>query len=103
MVCVEDAAYSQDYLDPEKRSIANAVQVFFQDGTATPNIAVEYPIGHRRRRTEAIPLLVEKFRENLSSRFSEKQQDLIIELFQQPERLAQTTVHELVNLFVMNR
>jgi 2-methylcitrate dehydratase len=103
MVCVEDAAYSQDYLDPEKRSIANAVQVFFQDGTITPNIAVEYPIGHRRRRTEAIPLLVEKFRENLSSRFSEKQQDLIIELFQQPERLAQTTVHELVNLFVMNR
>jgi 2-methylcitrate dehydratase len=103
MVCVDNAAYSRDYLDPEKRSIANAVQVFFEDGTATPNIAVEYPIGHRRRRTEAVPLLGEKFRENLSSRFSEKQQDQMVELFQQPERLAQTTVHELVNLFVMNR
>jgi 2-methylcitrate dehydratase len=103
MVCVEDTAYSRDYLDPDKRSIANAVQVFFQDGTASPNIAVEYPIGHRRRRTEAVPLLVEKFRENLSSRFSEKQQDLIIELFQQPERLAQMPVHQLVNLFVLEQ
>jgi 2-methylcitrate dehydratase len=101
MMCVEDAAYSSDYLDADKRSIANAVQVFFQDGTATPNIAVEYPIGHRRRRTEAAPLLVEKFRENLSSRFSEKQQDQMIELFQQSERLAKMPVHELVNLFVV--
>jgi 2-methylcitrate dehydratase len=95
-------AYSRDYLDPDKRSIANAVQVFFQDGTATPNIAVEYPIGHRRRRTEAVPLLVEKFRENLSGRFSEKQQDHH-RAFQQPEQLDQTPVHELVNLFVMTR
>ncbi len=62
MVVAEDKAYSRDYLDPEKRSIANAVQVFFDDGTSTAKIAVEYPIGHRRRRTEGIPVLREKAR-----------------------------------------
>ena len=70
MVIVEDAGYSKDYLDPEKRSIANAVQVFFKDGTASEKVAVEYPIGHRRRRAEAIPLLVKKFDANLKSRLA---------------------------------
>ena len=60
MTVSEDTAYSKDYLDPDKRSIANAVQVFFRDGSSTPKIAVEYPIGHRRRRRDGIPLLQKK-------------------------------------------
>ncbi len=87
MTCVENPQYSRDYLDPDKRSIANAVQVFFKDGTSTENVAVEYPIGHRRRRAEAIPLLEEKFKENLSDRFlSEQIQDLLA-LFKDQEKL----------------
>src|SRR6516165_4483975 len=70
MVIIEDARYSEDYLDPDKRSIANAVQVFFKDGSATEKVAVEYPIGHRRRRAEGIPLLVNKFEANLNSRLA---------------------------------
>ena len=64
MVCVEDPQYSRDYLDPDKRSIANAVQVFFKNGTHTDKVEVHYPIGHRRRRAEAVPLLKQKFKDN---------------------------------------
>ena len=66
IVCVEDAGYSADYHDPEKRSIANAVTVEFNDGTSFAEVAVEYPIGHARRRTEGIPLLIEKYKTNLA-------------------------------------
>ncbi|MFN2410793.1 MAG: 2-methylcitrate dehydratase, partial [Halomonas sp.] len=69
MVVEEDPDYSSAYLDPEKRSIANAVQVFFDDGTATEKVAVAYPLGHRRRREEGMPLLLEKFQRNLATRF----------------------------------
>jgi 2-methylcitrate dehydratase len=100
MVCEELPAYSHDYLDPFKRSIANAVQIFFKDGSATPNIAVEYPVGHRRRRDEAIPQLFEKFRANMSTRYREVQIDEIIERFSQPDELDETPVHEFVNLFL---
>ncbi len=99
MICVEDPQYSRDYLDPEKRSIANAVQVLWRDGTQTEKVAVEYPIGHRRRRAEAVPLLREKFKENLAMVFAEKQARAIIDLFRQPEVLDNTSVHELVDLF----
>ena len=101
MVCVEDPQYSRDYLDPAKRSIANAVQVFFNDGTRTPIVEVEYPIGHRRRRQEAIPLLEDKFRENLASHFEAPQVDTIMNRFRDPERLDNSPVHEMVDLFVM--
>jgi 2-methylcitrate dehydratase PrpD len=83
MIVIEDARYSEDYLDPEKRSIANAIQVFFNDGSATEKIAVEYPIGHRRRRAEGIPLLVRKFEMNLNSRLAfhgQKILDLCLDL-----------------------
>src|SRR5438309_764424 len=73
MLCVEDPAYSTDYLDPQKRSIANAVQVFFKDGSSTEKVAVEYPLGHRRRRAEGLPLLIKKFEANLASRFASPQ------------------------------
>ena len=68
MEVVEEPRYSRDYLDPDKRSIANAVQVFFRDGSATERVEFEYPLGHRRRRKEAAPHLVEKFRANACTR-----------------------------------
>jgi 2-methylcitrate dehydratase len=62
MKVVEVPAFTRDYLDPEKRSITNSVQVFFKNGTATARVEVEYPLGHRRRRNEAEPVLLDKFR-----------------------------------------
>jgi 2-methylcitrate dehydratase len=69
MVVTEDVQYSNDYLNPEKRSIPNAVQVFFKDGTKTERVEVHYPIGHRRRRAEGIPELIKKFRGSLGGRY----------------------------------
>jgi len=100
MVCVEDPRYSRDYLDPAKRSIANAVQVFFADGSATEKVEVEYPIGHRRRRAEAIPLLEHKLLENLSGRLPERQVQAIIDLSRDAQRLDALPVREFVDLFV---
>jgi 2-methylcitrate dehydratase len=99
--CVEDPQFTRDYLDPEKRSIANAVTVRLKDGRELPEVVVEYPIGHRRRRTEGIPLLIEKFRRNLARRFPEKQQRVIAELSLDEDRLARTPVHEYLDLFVI--
>ncbi len=101
MVVVEDKSYSKDYLDPEKRSITNAVQVFFVDGTQTENVVVEYPIGHRRRRAEGLPLLVEKFKTNLARRFPEKQAGRILELGLDDSRLLNTPVNEFMDLWVI--
>jgi 2-methylcitrate dehydratase len=99
MACVENKQWTRDYLDPAKRSIANAVQVFFKDGTASDRIGVEYPVGHRRRREEGVPLLEAKFRTNLARRFPSKKQAAILELCQEQERLEATPVHEFVDLF----
>ena len=101
MVCVENKQWTRDYLDPDKRSIANAVQVFFKDGTRTANVAVEYPIGHRRRRKEGVPLLEAKFRTNLARRFPARQQAAILALCRDQRRLETTPVHEFVDLFVI--
>jgi 2-methylcitrate dehydratase len=101
MACVENRQYSLDYHDPEKRSIANAIQVFFKDGTATEQVAVEYPIGHRRRRAEGIPEVVKKFKVNLARRFPAKQQAAILELCMDRARLEATPVNAFVDLFVI--
>ena len=101
MQCVEDARFSADYLDPKKRSIANAVQVFFADGSRTDEVAVEYPIGHRRRRAEAIPLLLDKFRANLARRFPGKQQQRILDAALDAEKLRKMAVNDFVDLFVI--
>ncbi|WEG11758.1 bifunctional 2-methylcitrate dehydratase/aconitate hydratase [Pullulanibacillus sp. KACC 23026] len=101
METVENKAYSMDYLDPDKRSIANAVQVFFKDGSKTEEIEVEYPIGHRRRRNEGIPLLIEKFEENLKTRFPSKQSERILSLLLDETELKSTTVNEFMDLFVI--
>lgn len=73
----ENPDYSADYLDPEKRSIANSIQITFNGGIQTENIAVEYPIGHRRRRSEGIPKLVEKYDANVRTRFNGERADEI--------------------------
>jgi 2-methylcitrate dehydratase len=100
IACVEDPQFSKDYLDPAKRSIANAVMVEFADGTRTPEIVVEYPIGHRRRRDEGIPRLIDKFRTNLARRFAAKQQQAIVDVALDPQRLAALPVNEFVDLMV---
>jgi 2-methylcitrate dehydratase PrpD len=101
MVCVENKQWSRDYLDPNKRSIANAVQVFFKDGGETKNVVVEYPVGHRRRRKEGVPLLEAKFRTNLARRFPAKQQAAILDLCRHQPRFEATPVNEFVDLFVI--
>ena len=99
MVCVENKQWSRDYLDPRKRSIANAVQVFFSDGSQSKKIEVEYPLGHRRRRKEGVPLLEAKFRTNLVRRLTPKQQQAILDVTRSQERLEATPVNEFVDLF----
>lgn len=100
MVCIENPQYTKEYHDPEKRSIANAVQIFFKDGTKSDKLAVEYPIGHRRRREEGIPELVKKFRTNLARRFPEKHQNVILDVCLDQERLEEMAVNEFVDMFV---
>jgi 2-methylcitrate dehydratase len=100
MEIVENVGFTRDYLDPTKRSIGNAVQVFFQDGTQTERIAVEYPIGHRRRRTEGIPLLLDKFEKNLRGSLAEPAAEAVLALCQDCARLHGTPVQDFMALFV---
>jgi 2-methylcitrate dehydratase len=100
MTCVEDPAFTRDYLDPDKRSIANGITVEFRDGTRTPEVVVEYPIGHRRRRAEGMPVLIEKFKTNLARRFAAKQQQRILDAALDLPTLAAIPVHEFVDLMV---
>lgn len=97
----EKLEFSKDYHDPEKRSIANAIQIFFKDGTSTEQVVVEYPIGHRRRREEGIPVLVEKFHRNLETRFPRQRAAEILALCQDSTRLSATPVNEFMNLLVI--
>ncbi|WP_336773156.1 bifunctional 2-methylcitrate dehydratase/aconitate hydratase [Paenibacillus sp. MMO-58] len=97
----EDPRYSKEYLDADKRSIANAIQVFFADGSSTGKVEVEYPIGHRRRREEGIPLLMSKFQENLRTRFPAKQTGRIAALCLDQEALERLEVDRFVDLFVI--
>ena len=101
MATIENPQYSKDYLDPDKRSIANAIQIRFKDGSTIDEIAVEYPVGHRRRRAEGIPLLEQKFKTNLARVFSKERQAAILELGQDQQRLEQTPVNEFVDLMVV--
>lgn len=96
MVVTENIEYSRDYLDPEKRSIANALQIFFKDGSQTEKVVCEYPIGHRARREEGIPKLLEKFQSSLGTRFPKRQQDEIWEMFADRSALEKMPVHEFM-------
>ncbi len=99
--CHEDPAFTRDYHDPEKRSIANALTVEFVDGSRLDEVAVEYPIGHARRREEGIPLLIEKFKTNLARQFPALQQQRILEVSLDRQRLAQMPVNEYLDLWVI--
>ncbi|GGY82659.1 bifunctional 2-methylcitrate dehydratase/aconitate hydratase [Marinobacter zhanjiangensis] len=101
MTVVEDERYTREYLEPDKRSIANAIQVFFTDGSSTEKVAVEYPIGHRRRREEGIPLLEQKFRANLATRFPGQTCRHIDGLCADQQQLEKTPVSEFMDLFVI--
>ena len=101
MTIIEDPRFSADYLAADKRSIANAIQVFFSDGTATDEVVVEYPIGHRRRRTEGLPLLEKKFQANLATRFPSKRSERILALCRHSAELEQTPVHRFMDLWVI--
>ena len=95
----EEIAYSEDYHHPDKRSIANAIKVQFNDGTMTQEVAVEYPLGHRRRREEGIPLLIEKLRTNLRTHYTQNTTDELVMLFKNEERLKAMALSELVDSF----
>ena len=98
----EDISFSKDYLDPSKRSIANSLQVFFKDGTSTDLEEVHYPIGHKNRRSEGIPILINKFEKNLKTQFSDDRVKEIMSLFEDNEKLFNLSVSKFVDLFVKN-
>jgi 2-methylcitrate dehydratase len=101
IVCVEDKRFTRDYHDPKKRSIANALTVEFKDGTKLKEVVCEYPIGHKRRRKEGMPVLVEKFKTNLARRFPPQRQRAILELCLDANRLQATPVKDFVDLMVV--
>lgn len=101
IVCVEDKQFTKDYHDPEKRSIANALTVELKDGTKLKELVVEYPIGHKRRRKEGIPVLEAKFKTNLARRFPKKQQDTILAVSLDQKKLEAMSVNEYVDLYVI--
>jgi 2-methylcitrate dehydratase len=101
MVCVEDPAFTTDYHDPDKRSIANALTVEFTDGSRLDEIVCEYPIGHKRRRKDGIPLLEAKFRTNLARQFPPRQQQRILDVSLDQAALEAMPVHEYVDLYVI--
>src|SRR5690625_3926148 len=99
MVVKENKQYSEDYLDPDKRSIANSVQVTFKDGTKTDDVEFEYPLGHRFRRAEAYPKIIDKFKNNIATQFAEKQRLAIEEACLNEDVLNDMPVNEFMDLF----
>ena len=102
IVCVEDPQFTLDYHDPDKRSIANAITIEFEDDTLVDEVVVEYPIGHKRRRTEGIPLLIEKYRTNVARIFNTAQQEQILAKTLDFGGLSAMPVAEFQQLFVKN-
>lgn len=100
MECVEDPAFTADYFDPEKRSIANALTIEFNDGSKSDEIVVEYPVGHRRRREEGLPLLLAKYKTNLRRVFSEEKASEIEKISLDIDRLLTMKADDFVSLFV---
>jgi 2-methylcitrate dehydratase len=101
IVCVEDTSFTADYHDPTKRSIANAITIEFNDGSSFAEVAVEYPIGHARRRTEGIPLLIEKYKTNLARIYDQEKQKKITELTLNYDTLVMTPVNEFMDLLAL--
>ncbi len=101
ITCVEAPEFTADYHDPDKRSIANAMTITLTDGTVLDELRVDYPIGHRLRRAEGIPVLEAKFRTNLARRFPKKQQDAILKVSLDQYALEAMTVNDYVDLYVI--
>ncbi|MEO8803311.1 MAG: bifunctional 2-methylcitrate dehydratase/aconitate hydratase [Rudaea sp.] len=101
MTVKENPQFSRDYLDPEKRYIGNSLQVFFADGSKTEKVSIDYPIGHRKRRAEGIPVLMDKFKRALSGHLPQPQVDLLLELARDPANLDAVTVPQLLDLYAM--
>jgi 2-methylcitrate dehydratase len=100
IVCKEDPEFTKDYHDPEKRSIANALTLIYKDGTKSDEVAIEYPVGHKRRREEGMPLLIEKYKTNLARIFDKNQIEKIEKATLNYEELAKAPVNELMEIFV---
>jgi len=100
MVIEEDKRYSKEYLEVDKRSIPNALQIFFKDGSSTNKVEVEYPLGHRRRRKEGIPILIEKFKSNLKTQFSSSRSEEILSMCSNQTKLESTSVIDFMDLLV---
>jgi 2-methylcitrate dehydratase len=100
ITCIEEPAFTRDYHDPDKRSIANGLTATLTDGTVLPEVVVEYPIGHKRRRAEGAPLLEAKFRRNLARRFSAERQRRILDVSSDQARLEGMAVNDYVDLYV---
>jgi 2-methylcitrate dehydratase len=96
----ENERFTRDYFDPEKRGIGNAIQVFFKDGTHTRRVEVEYPIGHRRRREEGIPVLVRKFQNAIGDHYPASQAERIESLCASQDTLEKLAVNDFVAAFV---
>jgi len=96
----ENEQYTKDYFDPELRYIGNAVQVFFRDGSSTDRVAVDFPIGHRERRAEGIPVLKKKFVDSVSPKLAAKQWEKLDALCKDREQLAATAVDDFMALLV---
>ncbi|MGQ0579064.1 MAG: bifunctional 2-methylcitrate dehydratase/aconitate hydratase [Betaproteobacteria bacterium] len=101
ITCVEDKRFTRDYHNPDRRSIANGITVEFKDGSRLKEVVVEYPIGHRRRRKEGMPVLVEKFKTNLARRFPARQQTAVLALCLDAKKLAATPINEFVDMMVI--
>jgi 2-methylcitrate dehydratase len=99
MIINEDKRYSKEYLEADKRSISNRIQIHFNDGSSTDEIEVEYPIGHKRRREEGIPILEKKFKDNLSITYTDKVSEQIFELCMNQVELENTSVIDFQSLF----
>lgn len=99
MITVENQQYTKDYLDPNKRSIANAIQVHFKDGSVTEKVECEYPLGHRFRREEAVPKLLEKYSENIASQYTDKQRIRIEDISCNFEKIIEMNANEFIELY----
>jgi 2-methylcitrate dehydratase len=102
MIVTEDPVFSKDYLDPEKRSVANSLQIEYQDGTFSQKVTVVYPIGHRRRREEALPLLKKKFVNNMKTKFDEHKVQQMLELFLDKDNFESTTIDNFMQMLQSN-
>ncbi|HLB41591.1 MAG TPA: bifunctional 2-methylcitrate dehydratase/aconitate hydratase [Gammaproteobacteria bacterium] len=97
----EDKQFSENYLDSQKRSIANAIQIYFKDDSHTEKVTIEYPIGHRLRREESYPLLYKKFENNLATLYLPDKCEEILALFRDQETLEKVSVNELMDMFAI--